>query len=526
MKSNVLKVRQTFQSSRRLLLKRGLQGLAGGLAFSSLAGCSQPASSNQQILVGVTERPRMLDPRQATDALSSRINRLIYRQLIDFNEAFEPVADLATWLQVSDLHYRFTLKKSSDFHHGKPLSAADVVATYQSVLNPDTGSAHRGSLKNIHSVSAFNSQTIDFHLIEPDALFVGRLVIGILPADLLAQAHEFSAKPIGSGECQFVFMTEQRLVLKRQDAVELHFIPVKDATVRVLKLQKGELDVVQNDLSPELVNYCDAREDLNVVWHSGTSFGYVGFNFKDNLLKHLEMRQAIAYGIDRTAIIKAMFDGHARLAGGLLTPEHWCGVEGLTGFDYQPQKARQLLAKLFERFSSEGQQLQNLVNSEGLIELSYKTSSDPTRIRLATIYQSQLKKIGISLKIQSYDWGTFYSDIKQGRFQLYSLAWVGVKSPDIFQYVFDSDAMPPKGANRGYYHDEQADKLIREAALTQDLTSQQQQYRQLQIRLQETLAVLPLWYEDQFMVSRLAVKNLKMYGDGRLDGLLSAYKKH
>lgn len=525
MSSEASKARAPLQFKRRLFLKKGAQGLAGGLAFSSLVGCTQAVSSSQQILVGVSERPRMLDPRQATDALSSRINRLIYRQLIDFNEAFQPVADLATWQQITDQHYRFTLREFPQFHHGKPLSAVDVVATYQSVLNPDTGSAHRGSLKNIKSVSAFNSQTIDFHLIEPDALFVGRLVIGILPADLMAQAHVFSEKPIGSGQCQFVLMTEQRLVLKRQDAVELHFIPVKDATVRVLKLQKGELDVVQNDLSPELVNYCDARDDLKVAWHSGTSFGYVGFNFKDNLLQHLEMRQAIAHGIDRAAIIQAMFDGHARLAGGLLTPEHWCGVTGLSGFDFQPDKAKQLVQDLLAKLQKQGQKLPRLLNAEGMIELSYKTSSDPTRIRLATIYQSQLKKIGIALKIQSYDWGTFYNDIKQGRFQLYSLAWVGVKSPDIFQYVFDSDAIPPKGANRGFYADMQADYLIRQAALTQDLALQQRQYRQLQIRLQETLAVLPLWYEDQFMVSRVAMQNLKMFGDGRLDGLLTAYKK-
>ncbi|BBP43612.1 ABC transporter substrate-binding protein [Thiosulfativibrio zosterae] len=502
--------------SRRAFLKSHALVLSGASLLST-QGCSHEPSGVAQIHMGVTARPRMLDPRQATDALSSRVNRLIYRQLIDFNESFETIPDLATWQLVSPTHYRFTLQMFPQFHHGKPLEAVDVVATYLSILDPSTGSAHRGSLKNIASVEALDQQTIDFKLVEPDALFVGRLVIGILPADLLQASYEFSKHPIGCGECQFVSMTEQRLVLKRSDAHELHFVPVKDATVRVLKLQKGELDIIQNDLSPELVNYCEKHPDLKATWHAGTSFGYVGFNFKDSLLQHLEMRQAIAYGIDRRSVINAMFDGHARLAGGLLVPEHWCGVAGLEGFDFQPEKAKQLIANL----KKSGKIPPGLVNSEGFIELSYKTSSDPTRIRLATIYQAQLKSIGILLKIQSYDWGTFYSDIKQGRFQLYSLAWVGVKSPDIFQYVFDSQAVPPKGANRGFYQDALADQLISEATQTQDLAKQQALYRQLQTHLQDTLAVLPLWYEDQFMVARNTLGDVKMFADGRFDGLLS-----
>ena len=496
--------------NRRTLFKASLVSATGLL----LQSCASSQGQERQIKVGVTSRPRMLDPRQATDALSSRVNRLIYRQLIDFNESFEPIPDLATWQQISPTHYRFTLTEFPRFHHGMPLTAEDVAATYRSILDKTLGSPHRGSLKKITQIDVLNNAELDFHLEAPDALFVGRLVIGILPKDLIESQHAFQKTPIGSGPCLFKSMTEQKLVLERPDAVQLVFIPVKDATVRVLKLRKGELDIIQNDLSPELVSYCDKLDELNVQWHDGTNFGYVGFNFDDSLLSQLEMRQALAYGINRQAIVDAVFDGHARLAGGLLVPEHWSGVADIHGFDYRPDKAKQLVDSL-------KQKQPGLVNDDGMIELSFKTSSDPTRIRLATIYQSQLRKIGVALKVQSYDWGTFYNDIKQGRFQLYSLAWVGVKSPDIFQYVFDSDAIPPKGANRGRYRDPQADALIREAGHTQSLAKQAELYQDLQRRLQETLAVIPLWYEDQYAVTRPQVKGYQLYSDGRFDGLLS-----
>lgn len=505
---------------RRHFIQAGLVSIPG-LSFLGLSGC-QNSHHSTAIRVGITARPRMLDPRKATDALSSRINRLIYRQLIDFDESFQAIPDLASWQQLSDLHYRFTLSESLPFHHGKRLTAEDVVATYQSVLNPDLGSAHRGSLKGIKEIIAVNEQQVDFILDKADALFVGRLVIGILPKDLIDKNHIFQETPIGSGACQFVSLSEQKLVLKRlSDLSELVFVPVKDATVRVLKLQKGELDIIQNDLSPELVNYCTQQNGLKVEWHSGTNFGYIGFNFDDELLAQPAMRQALAYGIDRQAIIDAMFSGRARLAGGLLVPEHWSGAQDIHGYDYRPEKARALLKQV----AFPPGLVKKDSNNQRIIELSYKTSNDPTRIRLATIYQSQLREIGIHLNIQSYDWGTFYSDIKKGRFQLYSLAWVGVKSPDIFQYAFDSNAIPPSGANRGRYRDATADQLIREAGQTQSLEKQALLYQKLQRHLQETLAAIPLWYEDQYSVMRSNMSGYALYADGRLDGLLQVQKQ-
>jgi len=502
--------------SRRQFLKNSTALTGGIFVFSGLSGCGQSFDSNI-IRMGVTSRPRMLDPRKATDALSSRVNRLLYRQLIDFDEQFKPKPDLASWHQRSPLHYRFDLQTDSVFHNGALLTAHDVVATYQSVLDPDFGSAHSGSLKGISQIKVVNDHQVDFILKEPDPLFVGRLVIGILPKDLIESEHRFQEKPIGSGPCEFVSMSEQKLILRRQDGVELQFIPVKDATVRVLKLQKGELDIVQNDLSPELVNYCQKQPELAVQWSDGTNFGYIGFNFEDPLLAQLPMRQAISMGIDRQAIIDAMFEGHARLAGGLLVPEHWSGAAEISGYEYNPEKAKALIKQV--------EIPPGLLNSDGLLEFSYKTSNDPTRIRLATIYQSQLRKIGIHLNVQSYDWGTFYNDIKQGRFQLYSLAWVGVKSPDIFQYVFDSDAIPPNGANRGRYRDVTADQLIQQGLEQTTLEDQANTYRQLQVHLQDTLAAMPLWYEDQYLVARKEITGYQLFNDGRLDGLLQVSKK-
>jgi len=151
----------------------------------------------------------------------------------------------------------------------------------------------------------------------------------------------------------------------------------------------------------------------------------------------------------------------------------------------------------------------------------YKTSSDPFRVRLATIVQEQLGRVGIEVDLRSYDWGTFYGDVKAGRFQMYSLAWVGIKMPDIFRYALHSDSVPPAGANRGRFSSKVADSLIEAAERAETLSRQASFYRRLQEHLLEHLPYVPLWYEDHVYVSRLGMTGYRLASDGNYDGLLT-----
>jgi peptide/nickel transport system substrate-binding protein len=156
------------------------------------------------------------------------------------------------------------------------------------------------------------------------------------------------------------------------------------------------------------------------------------------------------------------------------------------------------------------------------LRISYKTSSDPFRVRIATILQQQLARAGIEVDVQSYDWGTFYGDIKAGRFEVYSLAWVGVKSPDIFRYAFHSQSLPPSGANRGRLDDARVDRMIEQAMTTTDTEQQAAIYAGLQARLLEQLVYVPLWYEDQYFAARDDITGYRLATDGNYDALLSA----
>lgn len=475
-------------------------------------GCAreEPAA----IRFGLNTAPITLDPRYVTDAVSERICRLIYQRLVDFDQHYQVIPALADWEALSETQYRFTLRPPPHrFHHGNLLTADDVKATIDFVLDEKNNSPHRGTLIHIESVRVVDDNTVDFYLDQSDSLFPGRLNIGILPADLIRKQHPFNTQPVGSGPVKFVqWNPENRLVLRRiADQQALEFITVKDPTVRVLKLARGEIDLIQGNLTQENVHWLQKQSGLRIDKLEGDIFTYIGFNLEDEVTKDLNIRKAVAQAIDRDAIIRYAMDNAARKAGSLLPPDHWAGHTELTGEVYDPGQSRQ-------RLKAAGYDV------EHPLTLIYKTSNDPFRIRLATIIQDQLKKVGIDMEIRSYDWGTFYGDIKEGRFQMYSLSWVGLKLPDIFRHVFHSASVPPGGANRGRFSDPIVDALIDEAESAIGQSARATLYRALQERLQEQLPYVPLWYEDNVLATRDIIQGYSLASDGNYDGMLTVRK--
>ncbi len=472
-----------------------------------LAACGQPRDEVIRFALGAA--PTNLDPRFATDATSTRINRLLYRTLVDFDDQFRPVPSLARWEALGPLRYRFHLgEEGRDFHDGSRLTATDVAATYASVLDPATGSPHRSSLELIERIEVLDTDTLDFHLSRADPLFPGYLVIGIVPAQAIAARHPLQERPLGSGPFQLRDWPETgRLRLtRREDGQELEFLLVRDPTVRVLKLLRGEVDMLQNDLPAELMRYLEAQPELQVRQRPGSNFAYLGFNLQDPATADPRVRLAIAHAIDRRAVIHHVLGEGARPAAALLPPDHWAGHPDLAHIEHDPQRAR---AYLEAAGHGPGRPLQ----------LTYKTSADPLRLRIATVFQQQLAEVGIEVRLQSYDWGTFYADIRAGQFQLYSLSWVGIKTPDIFRYAFHSTALPPAGANRGRLADDEVDRLIETAETAADEEAQAGAYRTLQARLLDLLPYVPLWYEDHVFAARADVEGYRMAADGNYDGV-------
>ncbi len=471
-----------------------------------VAGCAR--APDDVLRIGLATAPATLDPRFATDATSYRLCRLVYESLVDFDERYLPVPALARWARVELTRYRFFLPGGRRFHDGSPLTATDVVATYRSVLDPATASPHRGSLANVRAVRATGPLEVEFTLARPDPLFPGLLVIGILPAATARVPTASAGLPIGSGPFAAVAGPEPtRIRLRRvRDGQPIEFHVAPSETTRALRLARGELDLVQGGLTPEIAAWLERREGLSVRAVPGTTFTYLGFNLARGPTSDPRVRRAIAHAIDRDAIVQRLFRGLARPAQTVLVPEHWASHPDLPPIVHDPARARALLA-------SAG------YGPDRRLRLRYKISSDPFRLRLATVLQDQLARVGVELVIESYDWGTFYGDIKAGRFALFSLSWVGLQLPDIFRYAFHSASTPPLGANRGRYRSPAADRLIDQAEAAALTDARIPIYRDLQVVLLHDLPYVPLWYEDTVLVQRTRVVGYDTGTSGYYDGL-------
>ncbi|CAK0759466.1 peptide/nickel transport system substrate-binding protein [Gammaproteobacteria bacterium] len=477
------------------------------LSLFVLVACE--GTPRQDLRFSLVAAPVTLDPRFDTDAASERINRLLYRHLVDFDETFRPIPDLASWTQIEPTRYRFTLKNEGRiFHDGSRLTTMDVKATYDALLNPASGSPYRAALANLREVIVQDPDCLDFVLTRPDPWFPGRLNHGIVPAHLLAIGHDFVTHPVGSGPFAFVARPEEgKLRLRRQkDGLTMEFLEVKDPTVRVLKLLRGEVDLLQGDLPPELLRYLEKRPEVRISRSQGITFSYLGFNLNDPVTADLRIRQAVAHALDREECVRYLLGGNARLAEALLPPEHWAGHPALNGIPHDSARARSLLAAAG-------------YGPDHPLTLVYKTSSDPLRVRIATLFQRQLAEVGIRVDLRNYDWGTFYGDIKAGRFQMFSLSWVGIKTPEIFRYVFHSASLPPDGANRGHYANLETDSLIESAESATSLAAASSLYQKLQALLIADLPYVPLWYEDQVAVVRREIEGYATTRDGNYDAL-------
>ncbi len=466
-------------------------------ALTLLAACA-PAAERADIRFAIAQAPLTLDPRHASDAASERVNRLLYRALVGFDAHSRPVPALAGWRQLGPRHYRFTLgREGRRFHDGSLLTASDVAATYRSLLAL-RNSPRSAEFANLAAIRVVDDDRLDFLLREPDAGFPARLIVGILPARLLAAGHDFARWPVGSGPLRLVAWNRTLTLERLHDGQTIVLEEVKDPTVRVLKLLRGEADLLQGDLSPELVAYLQRQPGVRVLAVPGSNYSYLGFNLQDPLLKDVRVRRAVAMSIDRTAILDNVLPAGSRLAAAILPPEHWAGNPALEDYPYDPRQARALLREA-------GVQLP--------VRLVYKTSTDAQRVRLATLMQAQMREAGIALEIRSLDWGTFFDDVRNGKFQLYGLTWVGIRTPEIYRLAFHGAAVPPAGANRGRLQDAELDRLL-----------DAQNWRAASARIHALLPYVPLWHEGQFAVLRRGIDGYYPAADGNWDVLATVVR--
>jgi peptide/nickel transport system substrate-binding protein len=224
------------------------------------------------------------------------------------------------------------------------------------------------------------------------------------------------------------------------------------------------------------------------------------------------VRQALAYAIDRHPLIHDLWRDFARPAASVLPPESWAYDANVPKYEFNPERARQLL-------DAAGYP----ANGGVRFHIVMKTSTEESSRLLAAVLQQQLREIGIALDIRSFEFATFFSDVTHGEFQMYSLRWIGGnEDPDIFELIFHSSRIIPKGANRSFYSNPRVDELIDQARAVTDQEQRRHMYSEIQRILATELPYVNLWYNDNILVHSKRVRGLTLNPSGNYDFLKTA----
>jgi peptide/nickel transport system substrate-binding protein len=504
-----------------------LTTIAFALVLLAVACKEQPKT--EQLVMLLEKNVTTFDPRKSADSADARMQQLIFNGLTRKNEKFEAVGDLAESFASSPDYktWTFKLRSGVKFHNGKALTAADVKYTFETLMAPGFGSPKAGdftttavqpaaspgaspaaspattsrpTLIPLLQIETPDANTVVFKCTNPMPGLPNQILpVGIIPEG----TGETQAKtPVGTGPFKLVsFTSDQDVQLTAFDeyfggkpsvpAIRVKIVP--DNSTREAEFRKGSADAGINlDLEPVTVEQLKKAPGVKVIQSDGTNLAHLGINTTDPVLKEVKVRQAIAYGIDRDAIIRDLFLGQAKPASSVLPVNQWAYEPGVTTYNYDPEKAKQLLDEAGKKQPGDAPRF----------KLTLKTSPLSISKKVAEVMQEQLRKIGIDLTIQSLENQKLTQDITEGNFQLYYRVMVGAnQSTDMFKFAYHTKSIPPNGQNRMRYSNPKLDKLIDDAML-----APQEQRKAMYSEIQKTLAVevpqIYLWYPAAITVHR------------------------
>ncbi len=313
-------------------------------------------------VVVLESNPETLDQLRGTDASSERFRQLMFNSLVRKDEKdFHYVGDLASDIQESDDHlvYTFKLRDGVKFHNGKAFTSADAKYTLETLLKSDsrkandffegTGAERRTLVKAIETPDPL---TLVVRLNKPLTKFLSGLVpVGMMPQGYTTDQQK--QNPVGTGAFKFGRYDESQQVVDltaNEDywggapaVKQLRVRTILDANTLQAELKSGGVDIAQvANLQPDAYQQLGQDANLKIAQFPGVNVVYLNFNAQDEVLKDPRVRQAIAYAIDRPAIVKELLLNQARVAHSILPEQSWAYSPGQE-YNYDPERAKQIL---------------------------------------------------------------------------------------------------------------------------------------------------------------------------------------
>jgi len=535
--------------------------LAVVLAFAlGVAGCGgddeeeaapEEAAAGGTLVFGTASDPVVLDGALVSDGESLRVIDQLFEGLVTLEPGTtEVIPALATDWETSEdgLEWTFTLRDGVTFHDGEPFNADAVCfnferwynfpAAFQNAnasyywqfgfgggfANPAEGSP--GPEDSIYeSCEVVDDTHVKLVLTRPSAAFLPALSLPSLAFHSPKALQEFGAdegnvdeegvfrptgtygtqNPTGTGPFKFESWTRgDRLVITRNDDYwgdkasldRVIFRPIPDNAARLQALQAGEIqgyDLVEPQDMPTI----EGDASLQLIRRPAFNVGYVGINQALPPMDKVEVRQAVAHGLDRQAVVDSFYPPGAEVAHVFMPPELFGWTDDVTQYEFDPERSKQLL-------QDAGLTLPVEIEFWFPTDVARPYMPDPKRNFEA--FRASLEQSGFKVTPRSAPWSPDYlGQVDAGKTQLYLLGWTGdYGDPDNFVGTFFQTPQPPWGTNK--LPNEEIMNALDEAEQEPDLEARTQQYEEVNKLIADWIPGVPYVHTQPALAFNANVK--------------------
>ena len=454
--------------------------------------------------------PNSFNPQLVPDGTSINAVRPIFKRLLQFKEnetVLEPGL-AASWEVTPDgKQYTFHLRKDVSFHKTKTftptrkMNADDVIFSIDRQrlkTHPFHGLGggvyeywdSMGMSDLVKKVEKLDDHTVRLTLAHAEAPFLADLAMDFMGIQSKEYADQilkgggslepFDWNPVGTGPFVFVRYEKDQTIryvanpdyyLGKPKIDNLIFSITPDASVRFEKLKTGECDVVAEpgftDLTAMSVN-----PKMSVEEQTSLNVSFLALNTTKKPLDNVLVRRAINHAVNKKSYIDAVFLGRAVLNPNPLPPKQWGYNSKIIDYDYNPTKAKELLkeAGLPNGFEME------------MWTLPVSRPYNPNGKRMGEMMQADLAKVGIKVRLVTFDWPTYIAKQRAGEHQTTQIGWLSDNAdPDNFLYGILSCSAIKGGANQARWCNKSFDKLVEKAKRVNKQSERTKLYEEAQV---------------------------------------------
>ena len=461
--------------------------------------------------------PPTLDPHLTTDATSAQVIVEVFGGLVTIDRNLDVVPDLAeSWdISADGRVYTFRIRPDAVFHDGKPVTAEDVRWSLERVTDPLTEAPNvdqylgdivgvdaklAGDVLEISGVQVINGRTIEITIDAPKSFFLAKMTYPtafVLDRENIeANPKNWFRKPNGTGPFKMTeYKVGETLILSRHDAYHLGSAKVAEVEMilsggtSMLMYENDEIDIAGVGLA-DLDRLLEPSHSLNAeLTRAAPSFSvqYIGLNVNEPPLDDVKVRQALNLAIDKREIATIVLGDQVVPAKGILPPGFPGFSESVSGYKFDPIKAKQLLLE-----SKYGNDLDNLPPITITTPGSFGAN---VSLDMEVVLAMWEKNLGITTEFQQTEFATFLKDLNKRRFQMFDIGWIAdYPDPENFlDILFYSDS----SNNHTNYNNPEVDALLEKARVETDETLRFSIYNEVEQTILDDAPWIPLWYSGE-----------------------------